>query len=62
MVLIVAPHTSWKDIIVGLAARSVLKAKQIKFPGKKELFNGPFGWFSDGWVARLLTGSASMVW
>ena len=45
MVLIVAPHTSWKDIIVGLAARSVLQAKQIKFLGKKELFNGPFGWF-----------------
>lgn len=45
MVLIVAPHTSWKDIIVGLAARSVLRARQIKFLGKKELFDGPFGWF-----------------
>jgi len=45
MVLIVAPHTSWKDVIVGLAARSVLRATQIKFLGKKELFDGPFGWF-----------------
>lgn len=43
MLLIVAPHTSWKDVVVGLAARSVLKAN-IKFLGKKELFDGPFGW------------------
>ncbi len=44
MVLIVAPHTSWKDIIVCLAARSVLHADTIKFLGKKELFDAPFGW------------------
>jgi 1-acyl-sn-glycerol-3-phosphate acyltransferase len=44
MVLIVAPHTSWKDVILCLAARSVLKAGNIKFLGKKELFHGPFGW------------------
>lgn len=43
MLLIIAPHTSWKDVVVGMAARSVLKAK-IKFLGKKELFDGPFGW------------------
>lgn len=44
-VLIVGPHTSWKDLIVGLAARSVLRMKQIKFLGKKELFVGPMGLF-----------------
>jgi len=45
MVLIVAPHTSWKDLVVALAARSVLRLQHIKFLGKKELFDGPFGWF-----------------
>jgi len=45
MVLIVAPHTSWKDLVVALAARSVLRLNHIKFLGKKELFEGPFGWF-----------------
>jgi 1-acyl-sn-glycerol-3-phosphate acyltransferase len=45
MVLIIAPHTSWKDMVVALAARSVLQLKHIKFLGKKELFEGPFGWF-----------------
>ena len=41
----VAPHTSWKDVVVALATRSMLKARHIKFLGKKELFDGPFGWF-----------------
>lgn len=45
MVLLVAPHTSWKDIILGLATRSKLKIYKAKFLGKKELFDGPFGWF-----------------
>jgi 1-acyl-sn-glycerol-3-phosphate acyltransferase len=44
MVIVVAPHTSWKDILVGFAARSVLKIGHAKFLGKKELFDGPFGW------------------
>ncbi|MEO6683167.1 MAG: 1-acyl-sn-glycerol-3-phosphate acyltransferase [Ginsengibacter sp.] len=43
MVLIVAPHTSWKDILVGLAVRDKLKINHAKFLGKKELFEGPFG-------------------
>lgn len=42
--MIVAPHTSWKDIFVGFSARSVLKIENAKFLGKKELFDGPFGW------------------
>lgn len=45
MVLVVAPHTSWRDILVGLATRSKLKIYDAKFLGKKELFDGPFGWF-----------------
>lgn len=43
LVLLVAPHTSWKDILVAMAARSRLKTR-IRFLGKKELFDGPFGW------------------
>ena len=43
MVLVVAPHTSWKDVLVGFAARSELKITHARFLGKKELFNGPFG-------------------
>lgn len=45
MVFIVGPHTSWKDITIGLAARNVLGLKHIKFMGKKELFVWPFGFF-----------------
>jgi len=45
MVLIIAPHTSWKDLVVALAARSVLQIGHTKFLGKKELFDGHFGWF-----------------
>ena len=45
MILLVAPHTSWKDILVGLATRSKLKIYKAKFLGKKELFDGPFGWY-----------------
>ncbi|GAB2833598.1 lysophospholipid acyltransferase family protein [Ferruginibacter profundus] len=43
MVLVIAPHTSWKDVVVGFAARNELKIYQAKFLGKKELFDGPFG-------------------
>lgn len=45
MILLIAPHTSWKDIILGLATRSKLKIYKAKFLGKKELFDGLFGWF-----------------
>jgi 1-acyl-sn-glycerol-3-phosphate acyltransferase len=45
MILLVGPHTSWKDILLGLATRSKLKIYKAKFLGKKELFDGPFGWF-----------------
>jgi 1-acyl-sn-glycerol-3-phosphate acyltransferase len=42
-VIIVAPHTYWKDFIIGIAFRSVLKIKYGKYLGKEELFKGPFG-------------------
>lgn len=45
MILLIAPHTSWKDILLGLATRSKLKIYKAKFLGKKELFDGAFGWF-----------------
>lgn len=45
VILVVAPHTSWKDIFVGFAVRNELKINHAKFLGKKELFDGPFGWF-----------------
>jgi 1-acyl-sn-glycerol-3-phosphate acyltransferase len=44
MVLAVGPHTSWHDFIIGLAARSLIRIGPIHFLGKKELFDGPFGW------------------
>lgn len=43
VILVVAPHTSWKDILIGLAVRQELKIDHAKFLGKKELFEGPFG-------------------
>lgn len=41
-VMIVAPHTSNWDFIVGLAARSILRIN-TRYLGKKELFRFPFG-------------------
>jgi 1-acyl-sn-glycerol-3-phosphate acyltransferase len=42
-VVIVAPHTYWKDFLIGIAFRCVLKIKHGKYLGKQELFDGPFG-------------------
>ena len=42
--MIVAPHTSWTDVLVGFAARNELRINHAKFLGKKELFVGPLGW------------------
>ncbi len=44
MVLAVAPHTHWADVMVGFAARSKMQIPHAKFLGKKELFVGPLGW------------------
>lgn len=45
MVIAVAPHTSAWDVVVGLAARYMIPIKHAYFLGKKELFDGAFGWF-----------------
>ena len=43
-VLIAAPHTSNWDFVLFLGAIFTLGAN-VKFMGKAELFNNPFGWF-----------------
>jgi 1-acyl-sn-glycerol-3-phosphate acyltransferase len=45
MVIAVGPHTSGWDVVVGLGARHLFPIKYSFFLGKKELFDGPFGWF-----------------
>ncbi|HMP91336.1 MAG TPA: 1-acyl-sn-glycerol-3-phosphate acyltransferase [Phnomibacter sp.] len=42
-VIIVAPHTSSMDFIVGVAVRSVRRMQYVRFLGKAELFKPPFG-------------------
>ena len=44
LVLIAGPHTSWKDVVVGLAASTVMNLRHLRFLGKKELFTWPAGW------------------
>lgn len=43
-VVIVVPHTHWKDFFLGLLVRRVVN-KKINFIGKKSLFKPPFGWY-----------------
>lgn len=43
-VIIVAPHTSSIDFIIGIAYRSVMHMQGTKFLGKAELFKPPFGY------------------
>lgn len=49
MILVIAPHTSWIDILIGFASRHKLRIQHAKFIGKKELFEGLLG----GWLKRL---------
>ncbi len=44
IVLAVAPHTHWVDVMTGLAARQAMQVQHAKFLGKKELFVWPLGW------------------
>lgn len=44
-VVIVGPHTSAWDFVIGLAFRSVLRLQFVKYLGKDSLFKGPFGFF-----------------
>lgn len=46
----VCPHNTWKDFLVGLGVRAVLK-RDIGFLGKAELFQPPFGF-----IFKLLGG------
>lgn len=41
-VVAAAPHTSWKDLPLGLLVRTAMD-RDIYYLGKKELFDGPFG-------------------
>lgn len=49
MILVVAPHTSWRDFFIGLAARRKLGIAHAHFLAKQELFDGPLG----GWIRKL---------
>jgi len=42
-VVVVGPHTSSMDFIVGLAIRSTQRLQRVHFLGKAELFKPPFG-------------------
>ncbi|MEK7200340.1 MAG: 1-acyl-sn-glycerol-3-phosphate acyltransferase, partial [Bacteroidota bacterium] len=42
-VMIVGPHTSSWDFVIGIAFRSKVRITHTKFLGKAELFRGPFG-------------------
>jgi 1-acyl-sn-glycerol-3-phosphate acyltransferase len=42
-IVVVAPHTSNWDFVVGVVARSILRLHHVKFLGKKELFKWPYG-------------------
>jgi 1-acyl-sn-glycerol-3-phosphate acyltransferase len=44
-VIIVGPHTSSWDFVIGLAFRSKLRLYHLKYLGKAELFKPPFGFF-----------------
>jgi len=43
-IIIVAPHSSNWDFLVGVVIRSIMKFPS-NYLGKKELFTSPFGWF-----------------
>ncbi|MBK8497946.1 MAG: 1-acyl-sn-glycerol-3-phosphate acyltransferase [Flavobacteriales bacterium] len=44
-IVVVAPHTSNWDFLVGLAVRSVARLNDVKDLGKDALFKPPYGWF-----------------
>jgi len=43
-VVIVVPHTSWWDFVLGLLVREIV-GEEINFIAKDNLFKPPFGWF-----------------
>ncbi len=44
-IIVVAPHTSNWDFVVGLAVRSLARLQDVKYLAKSSLFKPPFGWF-----------------
>ena len=50
-IVIVGPHTSNWDFIIGLAYRNMLHMNYVSFLGKSQLFKPPFGW-----IFRMLGG------
>jgi len=44
-IVVVAPHTSNWDFVVGLAVRSLAHMDDVKYLGKSALFKPPYGWF-----------------
>ena len=44
-VVIVAPHTSGWDFVIGLLFRKALRIERAKYLGKHQLFRPPFGFF-----------------
>jgi 1-acyl-sn-glycerol-3-phosphate acyltransferase len=51
-VIIAGPHTHWMDFPVGLAYRSIMRLHSAHYLAKKELFDGPFGFFFR-WVGGI---------
>jgi 1-acyl-sn-glycerol-3-phosphate acyltransferase len=47
-VVIVAPHTSAWDFVIGVLFRIALRLENAKYLGKKELFKPPFGFIFRG--------------
>ena len=43
-VVIVVPHTSWVDFVIGLLVRKII-GREIHFIAKDSLFRPPFGWY-----------------
>lgn len=43
-ILVVAPHTSNWDFIIGLMVRSSMGLGDVRYLAKKDLFRPPFGW------------------
>ena len=43
-VIIIVPHTSWYDFVIGLLARGIIDL-EMHYVAKKELFRFPFGWY-----------------
>ena len=42
-VIIIAPHTSGWDFVIGVLFRKALRLEKARYLGKKELFDPPFG-------------------